>query len=606
MAHCGPLFSAFLKRTLLLLAFLWPTLPGQHVFAQYLTPQLSAAIEASRMGKATPGQSALLFQNNAVINEAALNGWIPDSSYQAVQTDYAKTNAKIAQRSAEAAGAKFEVQKSTSSTYSPGTDSDFIVEAKSSDPVGQIAEMQDNYNKNVNSYLEETLKSEGMEFKPRNDWHNRLDVDFMADPKHVTDAQFRKIAKLNNDAYKRREAASFEKSSRANDGTVVTAEEFAAYTEEMKDFTRKKQTMMEAVRRDPTKLNDPSVMADYQRLMAQEQKYISRIESANDILRKQEGLHVKPQPKGPPVYEMHVNPDGTATLRKRPVGSVASRGSKRSFTNRIETMNASALADNSLNRAVSEMANSMAEAAAKNPTRWPNSGAQIAEIADGLSPAAKGQLIERIKLEHGADAAKNVAAEMRQRAAMKPQPPVKGPFKTAFQQVDNSLKTALNVTDDLSELRGVRRTLNQGAASALGGLDKLSKVGVALEMKNAADNARTYVNSIQGAMDPNITDEEADVLFQRANDAAWSMAKNGTLGALSEAVPTFGAMYAGWSIGYDGTRYVLESTETGRLIDRKAEEYFDRHQRAAAITADRLVEFLGGGIGTDESGRPAA
>ena len=81
-----------------------------------------------------------------------------------------------------------------------------------------------------------------------------------------------KIAKLNNDAYKRRLAAKFEATSRANDGTTVSPEEYGAYTEEMKDFVAKKQAKMEKYRNDPSLLNNPAEQADYHRMMAQEQK----------------------------------------------------------------------------------------------------------------------------------------------------------------------------------------------------------------------------------------------------------------------------------------------------------------------------------------------
>jgi len=68
---------------------------------------------------------AVLFANNDKINAAALNGrQIDDSLYQAAQSDYDMLNQGFAEDAAKAAGAKFTVQKRSSSTFSPGTDSD--------------------------------------------------------------------------------------------------------------------------------------------------------------------------------------------------------------------------------------------------------------------------------------------------------------------------------------------------------------------------------------------------------------------------------------------------------------------------------------------------
>lgn len=555
-----------------------------------LTPQLTQALEANRMGRATRGQQALLFQNNDVINAASLNGWIPDSTYQAAQATYSETNQAIARAAAEATGATFNVQVSKSQRFSPGTDSDFIVQVQSSDPVGQIAEMQEKYNAGVNKYLEEALSAEGMVNQPRIDWHNRLDVDFMADPSYVTDKQFREIAYLNNDAYRRRNAAEYERVSRSNTGETVTPELFSDYAAEMKDFIRKKQERMAAIRANPELLNDPAVMAEYQRLMAQEQKYIERIESANRTLRGQEGLAVDPPSSGPPVYEMRVADDGSATIRKRPQGSVAARGAQRSFVNRIETINASALADNSLDRALSDLAESMAQAAVRNPEGWSQASSQIAEITGGMRPAARGQLIERIRHSVGGPAgdevARNVAAAMRDQ--------VRRNRPGMLQQLDNAIGQAFQSIDDLGDFRTFRQSISNAIDSARAGLDRLPDLEASAELLSAAADARTYIDSLQRAMDPNLTEEEAEELFSEAHDVAWSMAQNGILGALAEASPPFGAMLAGWSLGYDGTRFVIENTETGRRLDRAAEELFDRHQLAVDRAMNDLTEYFGG------------
>ncbi|MBI2478807.1 MAG: hypothetical protein HYV60_09280, partial [Planctomycetia bacterium] len=174
MNFCRSLFAGLILAAM----FSSPAPANQHVSLPLLQ-----ALEAMRMGEATIAQTALLFQNNDVINQARLNGWITDNHYQAAQKDFASRNAEFAKRAATEAGADFTPQKSKSTSYSPGTDSDFIATVKGNDPVGQIADMQARYNRNVNDFLKNSLESDGMHFQSRSDWHNRLDVDFMADPR---------------------------------------------------------------------------------------------------------------------------------------------------------------------------------------------------------------------------------------------------------------------------------------------------------------------------------------------------------------------------------------------------------------------------------------
>jgi len=585
-----------LKQKLVLIAMVALALAGRASAAGELTPQLMKALEDQRMGRATWGQRALLFQNNNVLNQARLNGWITDGHYQAAQSDFARLNQHFAREAANGAGAEFTVQKSKSARYSAGTDSDFIttthstysVTTKSPDPVGQIKEMQVRYNHQVNAFLKRMLEGEGMHFTPHENWHNRLDVDFMADPKYVTKQQFEEIAKLNNDAYKRRSAAEYERVSRAGGNSRVAPHEFRDYALEMRDFIDKKQHKMERFKANPALLLDPREMADLHRMMAQEQKYIERVESTNHTLRKQEGLPSSKRPGlSEPVYEFSYDKKGNAVVRKRSTGSIAEQGAVRSPTNRNTTIAASSVADNSVQRAFRELSESMAEAAKKNPGAWKNVAGDIAQVAEHLPPSEKGLLIERIKQKAGPDIARNVASEMRQQAQLKAPP-------TKLQQLDNALRHALGVTDDFSQLNGLRRTFNEKAMQALGGLEKLSKLGTGLELLSAGKEAYTYVTALQKAMDPGISDAEADKYFAQAQEAAHNLAIAGTLGAICEAVPTFGAVYGAWTLGYDGTRFIMENTATGQAIDRHMTNFFDRAIGGAERGIDRLRESLGG------------
>lgn len=587
---------------------------------QYLPPSVLQAAESARMGNASRGQRALLFKYNDAINEARMGGWIPDATYQAAQQEYASLNREFAKIAAESTGAEFTVQQSTSQTYSPGTDSDYIVKTNSGDPVGDIQTMQSRYNDHVNSYLEDALVTEGFEHTPRDNWHNRLDVDFMADPANVTDEQFRQIAKLNNDAYKRRGAAEFERRSRMG-GVEVTPDQFADYANEMQDFIDKKQTYLDKIQSDPTKLTDPQTMVEHHRLMAQEQKYTSRIQDANRLLREQEGLPVQPKPKGPPVYEMH--PDGRIT--KRPVGTLAQQGAKRGPMNRTRTAIASGVAQNSVQQAVTELSESMAEAAAKNPTKWPNSQQQIAQVADRLPPAAKGQLLERVAARReaaalekilseagelddaamqaartqarkiGNDYSRGVAHEMQER--------VRASRPSLAARTDNALKTALGVTDDMSQLRGVRGAVNRRLANAMGGMEKIGMLGTALEVAQAVNSGYSAFSNLAKARDPNLTAAEMRELHRQAAEDLGRLGKQGMLAGVSYALPTVGAVIGGYDMGYAAGRYVLENTALGRALDAAALEGFDTAFQAWEELWDRATNQRGAKIAADAEQR---
>ena len=585
--------------------------------AQYLSPAVLKAAEAARMGNATRQQQALLFMNNDAINQARLSGYLPDSTYQAAQRQYASLNEKFAQAAAESTGAKFTVQQSTSTTYSPGTDSDYIVTTSSGDPVEQIREMQSRYNDSVNSYLQDALGEDAATFDRKNTWHNQLDVDFMADPAHVTDQQFQEIARLNNDAYTRRGAAEYERRSRMG-GVEVTPDQFSDYAAEMQDFIRKKQDYLDKINKDPSSLTDPKTLAEQHRLMAQESKYTSRIQSANQLLREQEGLTAKPTPKGPPVYEITEHPNGQTSIRKRPTGTLAEMGSKRSPTNRSMTATASALANNSVQQAVTDLAESMTEASVKNPSKWGNVQSQIAQMTEDLQPTAKpglntdaarlrasqrmsasarSQMLDRLGAAHeaavleqivsdkggkltdvemqqarnqarqaGRDFQRGVADEMRQQIRSQ---------RSLSVRADNALRNSLGVTDDMSNLRGLRGTVNRRAASLMGGMDKLGHLGTAMEVLSAAGSAYSALDNLYRARDENLTAAQMRELQRAAGQDLARLSGQGLLAGISYAVPTAGAMIGGFEMGYGAGRYVLENTAIGRAVDQAALEGFD-------------------------------
>lgn len=559
-------------------------------------------------------QRALLFKHNDAINAARLNGWISDAHYQAVQTDYARLNEQFAKSAAAEVGADFKVQESTSSTYSPGTDSDYIT--KVWDPE-QVPKMQEAYNRRINEFLGEQHVLD----EPRTDWHNRLDTDFMADPEYLAEQigkeaakeAFKKIAEMNNDAYKRANAAIYERVSRAKDGTTVTPELFRDYALEMRDFIEKKQRRLAELRQDPARLSDPKVKAEFHRLMAQEQKYISRIESANATLRAQEGLPDPPRDPGAPRFRVLEDADGNIVLDRvrqatnEPAhGTLAKRGSKRAPTRFGTTGAASAVAENSTYRALSGLSESMAEAARQNPEFRASAAVDIAQLTDSLPPAEKGALIERIKRQQGAVFAAEVAEAMREQYRPRSSEPGRsatGGGAHLLQEFDQQIARALGVSDDLSQMGSLRRRFNSSATKALGAL---SEIGVAAELYAIAQGLKVYYDNMIAATDPNTTDAEAEEYFRKAAQAAEAVEEATSLGVLFEQFPTVGAAYGAWVLGHEGGKWVLTNTETGLAFNRSAANLFDRIMQAGEDVAAKLTEYLGGesvGMQLDEQDR---
>ena len=529
---------------LVLILAVWSTAVSASILS---TGELNA-LAALRYGNATPQQRAMLFSRNDAINRAALQGYITDDIYQTAQRDFAATNQRLARDAALEAGAEFRVQTASSATYSPGTDSDYITKVSSPE---QIEHMQDGYNRRINDYL----RQNGVDVSS-SDWHVQLDTDFMADPAGVTEEQFRKIAKLNNDAYKRRTAAIYEAVSRAGGDVRVTPELFTGYAEEMKDFIAKKQKLLAEMRKDPRLLTSPDFQAEFHKVMAQEQKYISRIESSNALLRQQRGLTPIQSLDDVAVWSVQKADDGTWRLIRDP--SIAKLGSVRSASAFRTTATANALARNSLENAIERLAQSSAEAALRDPDFARAAARDIATLLSDFPPARRGQFIETIARNQGDDLAREVVIAMRNQ------------HRAAIQAGSTGLR-------------------------AWGGriLTALQAAGVAYEVYSAGAALKEYAEAITAAMDPNLSESEAEALFAKADAAAQRLVLAGGLGALFEAFPTVALAMGEFAIVAYGTRWVLENTETGRQIDLVVADLFDDLMQAGETLNCNVHEFLG-------------
>jgi hypothetical protein len=613
-----------------------------------MTPAVLEALDANARGVATPQQHALLFRENDVVNRARLNNWISDSAYQAAQRDFAARNEAFARAAAEqvAGPGSFRQQAAKPGRpkiYAPGTDSDYIIQVSSPD---QVRQMQNGYRQRIDQYLgaNNVLDGRGQ------NWARKLDTDFMADPSGVTRAEFEQIARMNNAAYSRQGAAEYERISRAGGGIKVDPELVRSYGEQMTEFARNKRSAVERLRNDPQAWSDRRLHADVSLMMAQGEKYIERIEAATDLVRRQNGLSTFGRDRATEPFSVVTDPDTGATiLRKRvaldaegnPVfvtertGSMSTRGSNRSPENILDVHAANAVAANSLNRAVGQLAETYIEAGRTNVVFRGNAPADIAALTRGLPMSEKGFILENIRrvAREGFQAdgmsrteaarwagrlTENVATEMRKLA---PQPPTDGSlrqgFKRAFEEgqriarregatpgtpleatraLDSMIKQRLKLPDNAG---ATRQQFNQLADKYLPGVNRMvGGVFMARDLYATGQSFGHYLDELSVCMDGTLSDAEANIHCRAAEEASREMIATGVagvgFGVVLGAFPTVGAALGTYTLAFDGTRWLLENTETGQR--------FDQAMGRAAETVVESIDRLAGNNRTEPLG----
>ena len=238
--------------------------------------------------------------------------------------------------------------------------------------------------------------------------------------------------------------------------------------------------------------------------------------------------------------------------------SIAKLGSRRATDAFRTTAAANAVAQNSLENAVERLAQSTAEAARRNPSFAASAADDIATLLADFPPARKGAFLETIARNQGDDFAREVAAAMR-----------------------NQHRAALRA--GASSIRAWAGRM----------LTALQAVGVGYEVYQAGSALKDYAEALQAAMDPNLSDAEADALFAKAQAAAARMVLAGGLGTLFELNPKLGAAMGAFVISFYGTRVILENTETGQKIDLAVTDFIDRHTQAAERFVCDAQEFFG-------------
>jgi hypothetical protein len=274
--------------------------------------------------------------------------------------------------------------------------------------------------------------------------------------------------------------------------------------------------------------------------MANEQKYVSRLEALDDFLRKQEGL--------PP--------------RDRGAGkTLAASGSKRAPDNVATIKEAHAATETSRNTALQELTETFGDVAKKNPEFARLGASDVTKIIDRLPPAERVKALESIRARNP-----NLAIGVDEIYKKRP---------GGIGAVDDLAKAGAHL-DDAARVGVMRKGL--GAAQIA--METLGRVAGAVDVATAAGQMKDYFDAINKALDPSISNEEADALFEKADGLAKTLMDAGAIGALLEASPAAATAWGTWLVTRHGGEWVLTNTETGQSINRATSDFFERHMNA--------------------------
>lgn len=140
---------------------------------------------------------------------------------------------------------------------------------------------------------------------------------------------------------------------------------------------------------------------------------------------------------------------------------------------------------------------------------------------------------------------------------------------------------------DLSDLRKSGGTAARSWASL--GMQTLEVVGWAADFYELSQAARDYLSMLNKALDPNISDEEAQRYFDKMKEAAHRVTLLGGMGALFEAYPPAAGVFGVYTI----TRLGLENTQTGKAIDNVGFVIADTGMQIAEKAKCSFDEFFG-------------
>lgn len=368
--------------------------------------------------------------------------------------------------------------------------------------------------------------------------------------------------------------------------------------------------------------------ADHHKLNALESKYVKRFNDATDTLAEQHGLSKPSQvsklsaggskrmavaegdlyvdEKGTPIERQAViekdgkffDRKGNELTRKTPAQQQAELVEHRAQSHAVQAMD-----EHLTDQAVRRRAEVLGELAAKDPKVRAQALADIAEHTKDSSASLKGEIVENLRqarkteiveslrqtlgekfdpktadgiAQRKADQfAQQAAEQMRTTATSANKPVVEIGFKEGFQQTvgriqaaDQAVGQALGVGELTASSSAARRGLN-AAAEGVGGT--LAVVGTAVEAYTIGHGVGTTAALLNEA---SLAKSEADraILLKAAQEQAVETgthaAQTGALiGATIVSPIAAGGALTGYG-AYQGTRALLEHTETGRQFDK--------------------------------------
>jgi len=516
-----------------------------------LSQQLSDALNAVAQGGGDEAQKALLFSQNHLINKMRINQHISQQAYDVVQRQYAEISQRFATEAAMENGADLHVQtRDPTRPFDAGTDSDYITNATSAE---QVRRMQKTYNAKVKAYLN------GNGITETADWVKVHDVDFMADPAHISPEEFQKVSLINNDAYIDPLAASAEAKHRA--GETPTFEEALAYNDEMRRFIDKKarqvaersQNLQELMANRDTRApvdggtdvdaynEKQHLEAEIQQKQAHKAKYFNRIQNGNEFLARHLDVDA---------------PDGTALTRQAMIRALPSEvGSAKH--QKITT----ALADSATGQLRTQtnmnQARLLALMASRNPARAPEYSQKIQQMAADLPPSQKGELITLLEAPLTRAMRDNQGTLVRDRQG--------NVVHEVVRYTDTD--TIRNLVDDMRQRVGDVTQVEPGGqnegVSAAG-----SQMGSLRKGLHTAGGVVGKVGDVMGVYEKLQKAEQGNHLFINIGDddsEVTKFVKRAGVTALElYDVPIIDAFDTGWNVDEKIKKQILENIRTGK------------------------------------------
>ena len=360
------------------------------------TEDMRGAIQEVAGGKPSEGALRETFANNDTVNRMALrgtqNGGISSEAYVANQNAFREINSRLLREAANQCGLEVDVGPQRSSPLA-GTDTDvnFRTRDGKSPTLEQWRKLTEAYNNQVNDFLG----------RPRGT-PVRTNTDIMPDPRTTSPAEFQRITRAINEsggtAYTDPAAARVEMAM-ANRGPLPV-NEVGSYVNELNGLARKHFDAAGKVTAEANALSralgesHPQVQnlrAEAQLLNSQGAKYVNKINEAGTMIRQQAGA------RAPSTTE----PSSTALME--------ALRTQRGAETIVHAERIGPLANNALNNATQNTIRDLARLATANAEAAPACHQAMADSLRELPPAQRGQAMEMIQRNHGAQMAREVA-----------------------------------------------------------------------------------------------------------------------------------------------------------------------------------------------------